>query len=357
MGDFNDRELSDELEREKNTQAMVKDAVATMKGRKSIVFCPTVSHATRTAELFNRHEPGSTVMVCGAMPLEERIERISAFRSGQATRLVNVEIASEGFDVPDVSGIVMMRMTKSRARYAQCIGRGTRVLPNTVDGLATPEERRAAIAASAKPNLLVLDFFGKNGRHKLVNAFDILAGHVPAVVRAKAAEMAATQHGCFDQPEIDEAVLAAEEELRQEEKARRERAVQDAVDRRKDLLGVEAVIRRTISNPFDVLDIPSPKSSRLDNFMRPTPRQLAWIESEGFDPSSLKWSEVRRLLSEMSSRSKQGLSSLGQIRDLIRIGVDETVARNMGRGEAKRRLWIHDRRLRKERNLAMETVK
>jgi hypothetical protein len=68
--------------------------------------------------------------------------------------------------------------------YAQIIGRGTRPLPGIVGD--TDEERRAAIAASTKPALVVLDFVGNSGRHKLVTAADILGGKTSEEARALA---------------------------------------------------------------------------------------------------------------------------------------------------------------------------
>ncbi|VTS08175.1 hypothetical protein [Gemmata obscuriglobus] len=74
----------------------------------------------------------------------------------------------------------MARPTKSNAYYTQAIGRGTRTLRGTLHpDLATPEARRAAIAASAKPSVLVIDFVGNSGRHKLISAVDIFAGNHP----------------------------------------------------------------------------------------------------------------------------------------------------------------------------------
>jgi type I site-specific restriction endonuclease len=65
------------------------------------------------------------------------------------------------------------------------VGRGTRPLPG-VDRHDTAEARRAAIAASAKPCVTVLDFVGNSGRHKLVTTADILGGKVSEEAREKA---------------------------------------------------------------------------------------------------------------------------------------------------------------------------
>lgn len=66
---------------------------------------------------------------------------------------------TEGFDVPSASVVLMARPTKSSLVYTQMLGRATRPLAGVVDRpeLESAEERRAAIAASAKPDMLVID--------------------------------------------------------------------------------------------------------------------------------------------------------------------------------------------------------
>lgn len=112
---------------------------------------------------------------------------------------------TEGWDDPALDGkgvqcIAMMRPTKSRALYSQCIGRGTRSLPGVIDGIDTPEGRCAAIAASAKPSVLILDFVGNSGRHQLIHAPDVLGGRVSdaAEKRVRAKGDAKNEQAEFD---------------------------------------------------------------------------------------------------------------------------------------------------------------
>ncbi len=58
-------------------------------------------------------------------------------------------------------------------------GRGTRVLPGVVDHILGQEGaagRRAAVASSAKPDCMILDFVGNAGKHSLVSPEDLLGG-------------------------------------------------------------------------------------------------------------------------------------------------------------------------------------
>lgn len=104
------------------------------EGRKTIVFTPTVETAGAVAaELRSRGVAAE--MVHGGTPLEERRELLRRFKSGDITVMCNCGVLTEGFDEPSVSCIFMARVTKSRALYAQCVGRGTRRHPGKQDCL------------------------------------------------------------------------------------------------------------------------------------------------------------------------------------------------------------------------------
>jgi hypothetical protein len=96
-----------------------------------------------------------------------------------------------------------------------------------VDTLATPADRRAAIAASAKPDMAVLDFVGNAGRHKIVTAGDVLGGAYGTPVREYARETIAQEERPVP---VAEALERAEAELDllEEERQRRRRITAQA---------------------------------------------------------------------------------------------------------------------------------
>jgi superfamily II DNA or RNA helicase len=118
---------------------------------------------------------------------------VKGFKAGQYQYLFNCAVATEGFDAPVTSTVAIARPTKSRSLYAQMCGRGTRVLPGVVDHLEGEDkaaERRAAIAASKKPRMRVLDFVGNAGKHSLVGPVDVLGGdYTEEEVKAAKAKM------------------------------------------------------------------------------------------------------------------------------------------------------------------------
>jgi len=180
-GDLNAADLDEVLRYEETLHAMVYPTIEIAGDRRGIIFAASCAHAERITEILNRHKPACGVFVHAGTPEDIRREMFRGFSEGKYQWLVNVGIATEGWDDAALDGkgvsvISMMRPTKSRSLYCQMIGRGTRTLPKTLDGLLDPEERRVAISQSAKPNLTVLDFCGNAGRHKLVRLADALAG-------------------------------------------------------------------------------------------------------------------------------------------------------------------------------------
>lgn len=153
-----------------------------------LVFASSVPHAYSLASLF-RSPPFrlSAAALDATTPIEERIRIIHSFRNERSLQvLCNYGILTEGFDAPHVDMIVMARPTLSRTLYLQMLGRGTRpILPGAgppgsppqdvfASRDATAEQRRQAIACSAKPALRVLDFVDVTRRLSPVSAASLI---------------------------------------------------------------------------------------------------------------------------------------------------------------------------------------
>ena len=69
----------------------------------------------------------SCCMIDAKTPPEERRSLVEDYRNGRITLMVNVDIFSEGWDVPEVEVIQLARPTLSLAKYLQQVGRGMRV--------------------------------------------------------------------------------------------------------------------------------------------------------------------------------------------------------------------------------------
>lgn len=177
-GDLNEGDLDKIVREEKVLHEVCAPLVKEAAGRPTLVFGVTVAHAHALAAVIDRYCPGSAVALDGGTRREDRAREVERFKRGEVQFLCNCGLFLEGFDAPATACVAMARPTKSLALYMQVLGRGTRPLPGVVDdpSLADAAARRAAIAASGKPFMTVLDFVGNSGRHKIVTALDVLGG-------------------------------------------------------------------------------------------------------------------------------------------------------------------------------------
>lgn len=183
-GDLNEADLDAAMTQEKVLHQVAAPACELIGSRPTLVFCVSVKHARLMSAIINRYRDGASRWLCGDTPADERFQAVEAFRRGDLPILCNCGLFTEGFDAPPCAAVVMARPTKSIGLYVQMIGRGTRSHGADVDGAALAHARRQRIAASQKPDLLVLDFAGNAGRHKIISAEDVLGGRFTDEARA-----------------------------------------------------------------------------------------------------------------------------------------------------------------------------
>ncbi len=191
-GDLNEGDLEKILAEEKILHATAVPTIEIVGPLPTLVFCVSVAHAHRLAEVLCRYKKDSAIALDGTTARETRRDQVERFKNGEVQFLVNCGLFLEGFDAPTTAAVVMARPTKSLGLYAQVLGRGTRPLPGVVDhsSLITPADRRGAIAESGKPWMLALDFVGNSGRHRIVTATDLLGGKWEEPVREYARQTA-----------------------------------------------------------------------------------------------------------------------------------------------------------------------
>jgi superfamily II DNA or RNA helicase len=307
-GDLNGADLARVMEEERNLHEIAGPTVEIAGDRRTLVFAASVAQAERLSDILNRHRKGCAGWVCGKTPKEERRNTLAAFSAGNLQYVVNVGVLTEGFDDPGVEVVVMGRPTKSRSLYAQMVGRATRPLPGLVDGVDTAEARRAAIAGSAKPACLVVDFVGNSGRHKLMTSADILGGNVSD----EACERALAKVKDADGP-VDMA-----EELEEQQRAiELERARESA--RRAGLKAKAAWSSRSV-NAFDVFELSPAKPRGWSNGKSLSAKQRSILEKAGIDPDAVDYTGGRQLLDEVFRRWDAGLCSYKQARVLRKHG-------------------------------------
>ena len=118
--------------------------------RQTIIYAVSIDHADNLAEVFV--EAGISAKAIHAETAKgERAETVKAFKERTLQALINVAIATEGFDLPDASCVVIARPTMSLSLYLQMVGRGLRPKPED-------NEYR---------DCLILDMAGNAERHGL----------------------------------------------------------------------------------------------------------------------------------------------------------------------------------------------
>lgn len=190
--DFKQSDLEALLSQEGPMHAMSRPILdSTENGGQAIIFAASVAHAHLWAAVLNHYRPQCAAAIDGTMLKGEgqpRTEIVKQYKAGELQFLLNFNIATEGFDAPKTSMVIMGRPTKSLLVYQQMLGRCTRPLSGCVDGIDTAEGRKDSIAASTKPYATVLDFVG-NSKHQVVTATDVLGGNYDVNVREAADEI------------------------------------------------------------------------------------------------------------------------------------------------------------------------
>jgi superfamily II DNA or RNA helicase len=97
---------------------------------RAIVFCRTIEHAERVAQLLSQVPQWKAAeSVHAQLDRRERQLRLMRFRNGEIPIIIAVDILNEGVDVPDVNIICFARVTHSRRIFVQQLGRGLRLRP------------------------------------------------------------------------------------------------------------------------------------------------------------------------------------------------------------------------------------
>lgn len=306
-----------------NANYVAKELVELVEDRATIVFCPTVAASYAMAECLRKYTNERVECAFAGTPkpkkrararqqdllegVTTRQDMIDDFKAGRVKFLVNCALFTEGFDAPNARCVVLVRPTEAAALTIQMVGRGTRPLPGVVDRpeLADdPAGRCAAIAASAKPDLLVVDFTCNSQKHDLSGPVDALAGKLTPEERLALTKIPLVGE-TLDQA-IQLARIAAAEEA-----ARREAELRELASHSYDI------------DPFHPVVVLGIKDLRDDPAeARASAKMTAFLARNGVaNASSLSASTAKKLQGTIIVRDKLGLATLIQATALQRAGV------------------------------------
>lgn len=151
VGDFEVTGLVEALEPylPEIARSMVEHAM----DRKTIVFLPSVQMAKEFADMLRGYGFDAREVDGESVDRKETLDWFA--NAGKGSVLTNAMLLTEGYDCPDTDCVVMLRPTKVRSLYSQCIGRGTRLAPG-------------------KRDCLILDFLWLSTKHDLCSPASLI---------------------------------------------------------------------------------------------------------------------------------------------------------------------------------------
>lgn len=213
-------------------------------------------------------------------------------------------------------GAIVTRRHGKVAIVGNC-GRGTRPLAGVVDGIEEARDRQLAIANSAKPTLLVLDFVGNAGKHKLIHAGDILGGRYSDEVIERAREIARREG---KPKEVTGALEEAEREIASERAKMEEQA-------RRQFIKARARYNVVKLNPFEVFEMDLVRENAWQRGKPATEKQIDFLRKHRVEEAvieKLTLVHASQLIDRLIKRQKQGLCSYRQARILKQRHIDPT---------------------------------
>ena len=149
---------------------VVKHYLRIAPGKLGVTFAVDIESAKEICAAY-RAAGVPAEIVSAKTPAMLRSQILRRFKARQVLQLVNVDLFGEGFDLPAIEVVSMVRKTESWPLFVQQFGRALRLMiPKELSeiwGTFANEQRRAHIAASGKPVALIIDHVGNVIRHGL----------------------------------------------------------------------------------------------------------------------------------------------------------------------------------------------
>lgn len=283
-GDYSAGELGTALD--PYLEAIADEMVKVCMDRKTIVFLPLIKTSQKFRDILESRGFRAAEVNGDS---QDRAQILQDFADNKYNVLCNSMLLTEGYDQPDVDCIVMLRPTKIRSLYAQCVGRGTRIHPG-------------------KDHLLLPDFLWMTSRHDLCRPASLICENDE--VARKMTENLEKEPGAL--VDIEEAAeLAAQDVV-----AQREEALAKALEEMKHR-------KRKLVDPLQFAM--SIQAEDLTNYvplfgidMQPVnAKQKSALEKMGIFPDEIESAgHAEKLINRLNNRRVRGLTTPKQIRFL-----------------------------------------
>lgn len=276
-------------------------------GRTIICYLPLIKSSQEFVKIAQAHEINAR-HIDGKS--EDREEILRAFDRGEFQLLSNSSLLTTGWDCPRCDCLLNLAPTRSAGLFRQKVGRIGRLLPGIVEGIDDKDMRLAAIAASNKPDALIMDLLWQTAKFGLQGPADLIAGDKKEL-EALSDELRKKREPSDLQEVSSEVQKQRETALAHALEALKKRAG-EAINLIAALLHAKKVVNYEPLMHWESLPITEP--------------QRAWLVKQGADPDSVKDRGHAKVFQDLIyERKKAGLAPHRVVQLLERMGVDNAV--------------------------------
>ena len=334
-GELNPKDLENLLSSD-GGRMLHEIAAATVDAAKdepTLVFANSVHSAEMLARIISRYPGKDAHCLHGKTDKQERKYRLDQFSEGRFQFLVGCDLFLEGFDSPRISVVANAKPTKSRSRYCQTVGRGTRLDKSIAHEVSNvgQAERLKMIAASPKPRCLVLDFVGNAGQHKLISTADILGGKTapPAAIAEAIEEAKKTGETVDMRAAIDRAQKKIEKQQREERerKAKAKREAEEKERKRLEWFRAQANYETELIDPFDVASPVAPRTRSQYHRKTPTDGMAEFLRKQGIETEGLSFNDASEIIGQLKANWNNQPCSDKQSAALAKLGENPSTTR------------------------------
>lgn len=133
-GDYKRDDLAATMDKPSITGDAVQHYLKLCRGKRAVAFAVNVEHSQHIAAQFNANGIRAE-HVDGTMDAGSRDGAIQRFIAGETLVLTNCELFGEGFDVPAIEAVILLRPTKSLSLHLQQVGRALRPSPGKTEAI------------------------------------------------------------------------------------------------------------------------------------------------------------------------------------------------------------------------------
>jgi len=161
MGDFNQQELSNEINTLARNNLIADSYLKYANGRQAIGYGVNIKHCIDLAEAFRNKGINAAAVSSDEERTANSDAEIINYKKGKLDVIFNVNLLSKGFDHPETGCTIAAAPTKSLVRYLQGpAGRGSRL-------------KNEEFVSKFGQNCVILDITDVTTKHNLVNAWEL----------------------------------------------------------------------------------------------------------------------------------------------------------------------------------------